>query len=85
MLDDLLLEIDADDGREYVNAKIGRQVNPCVCSESGEEPAGYYCMITGKPVSEECAQGNISWFPPGADLAKIALSKYDELVPWLAI
>jgi hypothetical protein len=85
VLDDLLLEADADDGRALVLAKIGRQVSPCVCSESGVEPAGYYCMITGRPVSEEYSKGGISWFPPGADLAKIAESKYDELAPWLAI
>lgn len=85
VLDDLLLEADADDGRAFVLAKLGREVSPCVCSESGLEPAGYFCMITGKPVSEEFSQGGISWFPPGADLAKIAASKYDELAPWLAI
>jgi hypothetical protein len=83
-LDELLLEADADDGMELVSAILGRTVQPCACSESGAAPAGYFCMITRKPVSEEYSVGSVSWFPPGADLAKIAMSKHDELAPWLA-
>lgn len=84
-LDELLLEEDADDGAAFATAKIRRTVTPCKCSESGEAPAGFYCMITKKPVSEEYSVGGISWFPPGADLARIVTTKYDELAPWLGL
>jgi hypothetical protein len=84
-LDELLLEEDADDGREVVLKLTGRAVSACECSESGEAPAGFYCMITKKPVSEEYSVGGISWFPPGADLARIVNAKYDELAPWLGL
>lgn len=84
-LDELLLEEDADDGATFATARTGKVISPCKCSESGEAPAGFYCMITKKPVSDEYSEGGISWFPPGADLARIAMSKYDELAPWLGL
>jgi len=85
-LDELLLEEeDADDGVAFTLARTGRAVSPCKCSHSGEAPAGFYCMITKKPVSEEHSVGGISWFPPGADLARIVTTKYDELAPWLGL
>jgi hypothetical protein len=84
-LDELLLEEDADDGAAFASIRTGRDVAPCKCSGSGEAPAGFYCMITKKPVSEEYSVGGISWFPPGADLARIVRTKYDELAPWLGI
>lgn len=84
-LDDLLIEAEADDGIAFIAAKLGREVPPCICSESKVAPAGFFCMLTKQPVSEEHSVGGVSWFPPGADLARIALSKYDELAPWLAI
>lgn len=85
LLDDVLLEEDAEDGATFARSKLGRDISPCICSESGQAPAGFYCMITKLPVSEEYSVGGISWFPPGADLARIAMSKYDELAPWLGL
>ncbi|SDG77167.1 hypothetical protein [Janthinobacterium sp. YR213] len=84
-LDELLLEADAEDGVAFVSSRIGKVVAQCKCSESGEAPAGFYCMVTKKPVSEEYSVGGISWFPPGADLARIVSTKYDELAPWLGL
>lgn len=85
MLDEILLEEDAEEGATYAASKLGRAVSPCKCSASGETPAGFYCMITKRPVSEDYSVGGISWFPPGADLARIVTSKYDELAPWLGL
>jgi hypothetical protein len=84
-LDEMLLEADAEDGAAFAAEKLNRDIPPCICSESHEAPAGFFCMITKQPVSEERSIGGVSWFPPGADLARIAESKYDELAPWLAI
>jgi len=84
-LDELLLDEDADDGAVFASHHTGRAISPCPCSESGVAPAGFYCMITKKPVSEEYSVGGISWFPPGADLARIITTKYDELAPWLGL
>ncbi|MDN7592242.1 hypothetical protein [Burkholderia seminalis] len=83
-LDRILSEESAEDGRDYLSKK-GIFVNSCPCSVDESVDAGYYCMITERPVSYEHSVGNISWFPPGADLARIAAPKYDELAPWLSV
>ncbi|BCF94942.1 hypothetical protein [Paraburkholderia largidicola] len=82
-LDRMLSSAGADDGREYV---IGKEIfaEPCYCSVDPTVEAGYFCMVTEKPVSYENSVGNVSWFPPGADLARISVPKYEELAPWLS-
>jgi hypothetical protein len=83
-IDRMLANADVESGRELV-VKQGLDVSPCMCSVDGSLEAGYYCMVTELPVSFERSVGNISSFPPGADLARLAEPVYDELSPWLSV
>ncbi len=74
----------AKTGNEFVAQKLKERVAHCVDSKTGKR-AGYYCMVTKVPVSEENSIGNISWFPPGADLARVRKDVYEQLGPWLGL
>jgi len=82
-LEYILIQNDCDDGFALAKKKKLR-VHQCKDSQTGER-AGYYCMVTGEPVSENNSKGAISWFPSGADLARIRLDKYKELAPWVGL
>ncbi|UVK87450.1 hypothetical protein LOY52_21710 [Pseudomonas sp. B21-051] len=83
-IDRLLANSNVDSGLELVEIH-GLNVSPCMCSVDQSLEAGYYCMVTEMPVSFERSVGNISTFPPGADLARLAEPVYDELSPWLSV
>jgi hypothetical protein len=85
MLDDLLLQGGCTNGRSYVKAKLNRNVESCHCSVDKKLKAGYYCVASKQPVSLDNSRGNISWFPPGADLARIRNDIFDEMGPWLGL
>ena len=76
-LDSIIDEADCKDGREYV----GKQgVDTSVCDDpDSKERAGYYCMLTQTPVSDDNSCGGISWFPSGSDLARIRKDKFEEI------
>ena len=76
-LECLLLDAGESDGRSYLGS-MNVSVDPCQDDETGER-AGYYCMITETPVSHANSRGNINWFPSGADLARIRISKFDQI------
>jgi hypothetical protein len=52
------------------------------CEEGDHEGAGFYCIITKKPVCANHSTGNIAWLPQGAIYSRICGSKWDELGPW---
>lgn len=81
-LDDIVGE--AKNGNEFVTQKLDGRVPHCLDSQTGK-PAGYYCMVKKVPVSKDNSLGNISWFPPGADLARVRKDIYEELGPWLGL
>jgi hypothetical protein len=74
----------AKTGNEFVAQKLKERVAHCLDSKTGKR-AGYYCMVTKVPVSDENSVGNISWFPPGADLARVRKDVYEQLGPWLGL
>lgn len=76
-LDDLLDKAECEDGREFAT-KSKVKVRACLDPDC-EKQAGYYCMLTKKPVSEENSRGGISWFPSGADLARIRKDKFEQI------
>lgn len=84
-LDDLLMKAACVDGRSFVKKRLGRMVKRCHCSVNPRKKAGWYCMVTRQPVSLENSRGNISWFPPGADLARIRNDIYNDVGPWLGL
>jgi len=84
-IDAILFSEKLNKGLDYAR-KTMPKTKPAICCESGKtDGAGYYCMIRKKPVCAKHSRSSISWFPPGADLARISNSKYDELAPWLGL
>jgi hypothetical protein len=84
-LDDLTLAGNCKDGNSLARKKLKRSFPVCTCSFDSKKTAGYYCIATKNPVSFENSHGNISWFPPGADLARIRNDVFDEIGPWLGL
>lgn len=82
-LDDLLDKNGCNNGLELCKKK-GLECRPCLDLDANER-AGYYCMVTKKPVSEGNSRGGISWFPAGADLSRIRNDKFKELAPWIGL
>ncbi len=84
-LDDLVLAAGCTDGRSFAQKKLGRKIPFCRCSLDTKKSAGYYCVATKTAVSRDNSYGNISWFPQGADLARIRKDVYEEIGPWLGL
>ncbi len=85
-LDQIIASADVEDGRSYAMQQLDRNdILPCMCSVDPKSVAGWYCMATRKPVSMQHSQGNISWFPPGSDLARISSKVIEELGPWYSV
>ena len=76
-LESMLLESGVATGKEYL-ASQGQDVEPCLDCQT-EETAGFYCMVTRKPVSRSNSKGNINWFPSGADLSRIRTSDFERI------
>lgn len=83
-LDVMLMEDEKEDGLEFLTSR-GIKASRCQCSVEPDLDAGYYCMVTEAPVSFEKSVGNVSTFPPGADLARLSEPVFDELSPWLSV
>jgi hypothetical protein len=83
VLDDIVARSGAADGRSLAANELTREVPRSECCEDPQVPAGYYCMFSRKPVSLDNSKNGLTWFPRGADLARISKSKYEEVVPWL--
>jgi hypothetical protein len=83
ILDDIVSHNGYTDGLDLVNKKFGFTVERSYCSIDITKQAGYYCIISGQPVSFENSRGGLSWFPRGADLTRISNPKYEEYSPWI--
>ncbi len=82
-LDDIVSRDGYNSGLELVQKKVRATINPCQCSVDPSKPAGYYCIISEKPVSLEKSKGGLSWFPRGADLTRISIPMFEEYGPWI--
>lgn len=82
-LDAIISKAGVNSGLELAKKKL-RGVRGCNCCE-GDHPAGFVCMISDKPVCEQHSRGGISWFPGGADLARVRTSEYDKIGPFLGL
>jgi hypothetical protein len=83
VLDDIVARENTADGLELAQKKISSKINRSQCCVDSTKSAGYYCIISRKPVSLENSKGGLSWFPRGADLTRISNPKFDEYGPWL--
>jgi hypothetical protein len=84
VLDKIIADGNCATGSEYAKKK-GREVKPCRCAEGNHYKTGFYCMILERPVCEEHSRGGISWFPGGADLARVSSSEYEKIGPFLGL
>ena len=81
-LDDLLARNDVQLGADLAGKMMKRRVRYCPCHVDASLRARCF-MATQKPVSQEHSVGPISWFPPGAELARITRDIFDQVGPWL--
>ena len=72
-------------GLDLAKAKGLKHVKRCKCSVDPKIDAGYYCMLSDKPVSLTNSVGKIPYFPPGADLARIATGEFEKVAPWAGL
>lgn len=83
ILDDIVSGKGVDDGLALARKAVGGKIDFCRCSVDRSRPAGYYCIISKKPVSLENSKGGLSWLPRGADLTRISNPQFEEFGPWL--
>jgi hypothetical protein len=83
MLEDLVAESGVADGRAYAAKQLSVAVAASECCEDPSKTAGYYCFLSERPVSLENSKPGLPWFPRGADLARVCMSRYEEDEPWL--
>lgn len=85
VLEDIVSRENCADGLELIQKKVDPKVKPSQCYVDPTKTAGYYCIISRKPVSLENSKGGLSWFPRGADLTRIGNPKFEEYGPWLGV
>lgn len=85
MLDDIVSDQNFNDGLELAQKNVSSEIKPSQCSVDPTKSAGYYCIISRRPVSPENSSGGLSWFPRGADLTRISTEKLEEYGPWLGV
>ena len=83
MLDDMVSRAGCDDGLQFAQKNSGGTVHASQCWVDSSKSAGYYCIISEKPVSLENSRGGLSWFPRGADLTRITTRLFEEYGPWI--
>jgi hypothetical protein len=83
MMDDIVSREGYHDGLELIRQKLGTTFASSRCWVDPSKPAGYYCILSEKPVSLENSRGGLSWLPRGADLSRITTSLFDEYGPWI--
>jgi hypothetical protein len=84
-LENLINKAGVCSGFELVQKKKISSIGGCKCCEGKDHPAGFVCMISGEPVCEKHSRGGISWFPAGADLARVRTSVYNKIGPFLGL
>ena len=63
--------------------RLGLKIDPVKCKE-GHEGAGYYCIISDKPVCKEHSVRPEGWIPMGASRARISEDEFEKLRPWMS-
>lgn len=82
-LDELVNKDRALSGLDLCTLKGVKNLRYCPCSVKPSLHAGFYCMASRKPLSEEESSGRVSWFPIGADLARLTARTHRALAPWI--
>ncbi|HYV35185.1 MAG TPA: hypothetical protein VE988_05745 [Gemmataceae bacterium] len=83
VLDEIVASEESPHGQDFASKKLGRTIGQSKCCVDSTQAAGYYCMLSQKPVSLKNSKPGLPWFPRGADLARVSTPKFEELGPWL--
>ena len=83
LLDAVVDEADCSTGLEVAVANKIKGLSYCPCYINPMLHAGFLCMATDRPISVENSSGQVRWFPPGADLARLTKTTYRQLAPWI--
>jgi hypothetical protein len=83
VMDELVSREGFNDGLDFVRRKVNNTIHRSQCWVDPTKTAGYYCIITDKPVSLENSKGGLSWLPRGADLTRISTPAFEEYGPWI--
>lgn len=87
-VDEILRTIGVDNAEAYASSKANGALPKSICretAEGGQHSAGYICMISGDHVCDKHSRGGISWFPAGADLARISTREYRKVGPFIGM
>ncbi len=84
-LEKLLAAAECETGLDYAKKEGLKRLRLCPCAHDGSHSAGYYCMISEMPICEEHSRGGISWFPGGADLARISQEQFAKIGPFMGL
>lgn len=84
-LDEIIDKNQVNSGLDLARKKINKKIKLCKCTVDENLSAGYYCIVSKKPVSLEKSTSEISWIPKGADLARVSTPIYNKLKPWIGI
>lgn len=84
-LDELLQ--DHDDAHTYLKSMYPEdpKIETCKCSISQNLNAGFYCVISKKPISLQMSVGRLAWIPEGADLCRVDRDTYDQIAPLMGL
>lgn len=83
-LDQLLIDSESEDGKEYLEKK-GIAVSPSICFSKKTSPAGYFCIVQKEAISLDASVGNLGWIPQGAYLSRIDQDIYDTVAHMMGI
>lgn len=81
-LDEILTKGNTVSGFELASKKLKRKIQHCFCSVDSKSTAGFFCIITEKPVSRSNSNGELAWIPRGADLSRVSNKVLDQISPW---
>ncbi len=70
-------------GYDLAQSKLGG-ISHCRCAE-GHEGAGYFCIVSERPVCERHSVRPMALIPLGADRSRIRKREFARLPPWLTL
>jgi len=77
---------DTDTGVRFAKSNGVRPLHELKCTTKGcAQVAKYNCMLSGKVVCADHSRGGISWFPAGADLARVSKIEFEKIGPFIGI
>lgn len=71
-------------GPSFFNEHADLEIEPVHCEEGDHNEAGYYCILTEKPICKEDSVRPKGWIPAGATQSRIAESEFEKVSAWVS-